>query len=120
MAQPTKASEDEAIRDVILRQLRAFQRDDGPTAFSFTAPQIQLKFGTPDIFMRMVRIAYQQVYRPQEIKFQSLETIDERLVQKVLLVGPGGDLVVAHCSMVVVDGNWRIRGCLLVKSGQGV
>ena len=78
------------IRGIIERQLAAFQRDDGATAFGFASPTIRAIFGTPENFMSMVRDGYAPVYRPREVEFQDLADIDGVPTQRVLLVGPDG------------------------------
>jgi hypothetical protein len=106
-----------AIRAVISDQLAAFQRDDGPGAFAFASPFIQQKFGTPEIFLQMVRTGYPPVYRPREVQFRDLAWQDGRLYQKVFLVGPDGEPVLALYEMQrQPDGSWRINGCILTKS----
>ena len=105
-----------AIRAVIEHQLVAFQRDDAASAFSDASPGIQAKFGTPDVFMEMVRTGYQPVYRPRETEFRDLVAGPEGLVQKVLFVGPDGRPVLALYSMEREDdGSWRISGCVLLE-----
>lgn len=105
------------IRQVVADQLAAFQRDDGPGAFAFASPFIQQKFGTPGIFLEMVRTAYPPVYRPREVQFRELAMENGRLFQKVLLVGPEGQPVLALYEMQrQPDGSWRINGCILTQS----
>ena len=48
----------DTIRGVIQGQVDAFRRDDGGAAFGYASPEIQEMFGTPDIFMDMVRQGY--------------------------------------------------------------
>ncbi len=106
-----------AIRQVIERQIAAFQRDDGPAAFAFAAPGIQGMFGDPDTFMEMVRTGYLPVYRPREVEFRGLVVRRGTPIQEVLLVGPDGRPVLALYSMErQADGSWRISGCTLVKA----
>ena len=64
-----------AIRETIQAQLDAFRRDDGETAFGFASPTIQSLFGTPELFMQMVRQGYRPVYRPQVFEFRELVTL---------------------------------------------
>lgn len=107
------------IRAIIERQLAAFQRDDGVTAFGFASPTIRAIFGTPENFMSMVRSGYAPVYRPREVEFQDLADLDGVLTQRVLLVGPDGRVVVAHYFMQrQPDGAWRINGCVLKGAAQ--
>ena len=104
-----------AIEAVITRQIEAFQRDDGDTAFGFAAPSIQGMFLTPERFMAMVRGGYRPVYRPREYRFARLSYLGETLVQFVAIVGPDGAPVVAAYYMEQQpDGSWRIAGCELL------
>ncbi len=111
------AADAAAIHSVIERQHAAFQRDDAAAAFAFASPEIQARFGTPAAFIEMVRRAYQPVYRPREREFRALVEGEEGPVQKVLLVGPEGRVVLALYSMErEADGSWRISGCTLVEA----
>ena len=116
-AQAVSPAEEQAIREVIQSQLDAFQRDDAATAYSYAAPSIQQMFTTPDIFMEMVKLGYQPVYRPREVEFRELGDVNGTLVQDVFVVGPDGKPVIARYSMQKQpDGSWRINGCALVKA----
>lgn len=77
-----------AIHRVVTAQLDAFQRDDGAAAFAHAAPAIQARFGTPERFLRMVRTAYPEVYRPRAITFGRTRLADGRIVQPVEIIGP--------------------------------
>jgi hypothetical protein len=111
------SAEDPAIRDVIAGQLDAFGRDDGPGAFAFASPTIRTKFQSPEIFMQMVRRHYAPVYRPSEISFQALHASPRGPVQEVLLVGPGGQVVIALYFMQrQPDASWKIDGVQLVEA----
>jgi hypothetical protein len=104
-----------AIEAVITRQIAAFQRDDGDTAFGFASPVIQGMFLTPERFMAMVRGGYQPVYRPREYHFARLTYLGDALVQYVAIIGPDGAPVVAAYTMEQQqDGSWRIAGCELL------
>jgi Domain of unknown function (DUF4864) len=103
-----------AIRDVIQRQVDAFQRDDGDSAFGYASPAIRGMFGTAEIFMDMVRQGYQPVYRPRVFDFREIVTLHGEVTQKVHVVGPDGRPVTAYYPMVQLpDGTWRINGCFL-------
>jgi hypothetical protein len=106
-----------AIRAVIESQIDAFRRDDAAAAFSFAAPGIQARFGTPERFMTMVRTSYPAVYRPRTVSFEAAQVLDGRVIQPVVLVGPDGDVVIALYGMERErDGSWRIDGVRLVAS----
>jgi hypothetical protein len=105
-----------AIRQVIGDQIAAFRRDDGPGAFAFASPTIQNMFGTPELFMDMVRNGYQPVYRPQRFDFARLVWMDGQLTQLVDIVGPDGIAVTAAYAMELQpNGLWRINGCRLLR-----
>ena len=106
-----------AIVSVIERQLAAFQRDDGREAFFYASPRIQARFGTPELFMEMVRQSYPPVYRPERIQFLELETMSGTPVQRVFLVGPERRHWMALYPMRRTrEGEWRIDGCVLIPS----
>lgn len=102
-----------AIRSIIEGQLEAFQRDDAIGAFAFASPGIQMQFGTPENFMRMVTTAYQAVYRPRSVLFEDITTINGALTQPVLLLDSSG-VPVRALYLMEFDGTWRINGCYLV------
>ena len=108
------SSDQDAIRDVIQRQVDAFRRDDGETAFGFASPAIRGMFGSSDVFMDMVRQGYQPVYRPRVFEFREIVTLHGMVTQKVHVVGPDGRPVTAFYPMAQQpDGSWRIEGCYL-------
>jgi len=104
----------QAIRAVIEQQLEAFQRDDGAGAFSFAAPIIKRKFGSPEVFMQMVRQGYDPVYRPTSREFRQTTVMADRAVQEVLLVDRAGKAWLARYFMErQADGTWQIAGVRL-------
>ena len=109
----------EAIESVIGRQLEAFRRDDGAAAFAFASPTIQSMFGTPEAFMAMVRRSYRPVYRPLEVRFEALVVHDGEYIQRVRLVGPEHEVVIALYEMQrQPNGEWRIDGCFLLQAAE--
>jgi hypothetical protein len=102
-----------AIRKVISDQLDAFKRDDGPRAFSFATAGIRAQFGTPEVFMDMVRTQYAVVYRPKSVQFQAPEIVDGQVVQPVRMTDAEGQTWLAIYPMLREAGVWRTNGCLL-------
>lgn len=101
----------DAIRQVIEGQIAALQRDDWPRAFSYAAPNIQEKFGSPEGFRRMVLNSYTIVHRPTAVSFEDLEEVSGRLAQKVFMVGSDGlAAIVVYFMDKLDDGVWRIVG----------
>jgi hypothetical protein len=102
-----------AIRKVISEQIDAFRRDDGPRAFSFATAGIRAQFGTPEVFMDMVRTQYAVVYRPKSVQFQPPEIVDGQVVQPVRMTDAEGQTWLAIYPMLREAGVWRTNGCLL-------
>jgi len=97
------------------KQLDALKRDDWLEAFSYAAPFIQRKFGSPDTFRRMVMGGYSIVHRPRMVSFKGLEEQSGRLAQNVLMVGPNGrSAMVVYFMEKMDDGAWRIAGVSIV------
>jgi hypothetical protein len=102
-----------AIRKVISEQIDAFKRDDGPRAFSLATAGIRAQFGTPEVFMDMVRSQYAVVYRPRSVQFQAPEIVDGQVVQPVRMTDAAGRAWLAIYPMLREAGGWRTNGCLL-------
>jgi hypothetical protein len=102
-----------AISKVISEQIDAFKRDDGPSAFSLATAGIRAQFGTPEVFMEMVRSQYAVVYRPKSVQFQAPEIVDGQVVQPVRMTDADGAAWLAIYPMLREAGGWRTNGCLL-------
>jgi len=102
-----------AIRKVISEQIDAFAHDDGPRAFSLATAGIRAQFGTPEVFMDMVRSQYAVVYRPKSVQFQVPEIVDGQVVQPVRMTDSDGQAWLAIYPMLREGGSWRTNGCLL-------
>jgi len=76
-------ADSKAIETTIRAQINAFQADDFERAFTYASPTIQQIFRAPDVFGRMVRQGYPMVYRPSEIAFLELATVEGYFWQKV-------------------------------------
>jgi len=113
------AADRHAIQSVISRQIEAFRQDDGETAFSFASPTIRGMFGTAEVFMAMVRQSYRPVYRPREVRFGQLLTRRALPTQRVILVGPDQEVVIALYEMQrQPNGDWKINGCYLLAADE--
>jgi hypothetical protein len=111
---PVSEQDRAAIRSIIQGQVDAFRRDDGAAAFDYSSPMIHEMFGTPEIFMDMVRRGYPMVYRPRVFDFGEVVMLNGAPTQKVLVVGPDGKRHMAFYPMTrLPDGTWRIDGCYL-------
>lgn len=99
------------IATIIRRQIAAFKRDDGATAFSFADKTIQQLFVSPARFMRMVSSGYPMIYRAASLEFGPLDQQSaDRALQPIGIGDDQGRLWLAIYSMIRRDGQWRIAG----------
>jgi hypothetical protein len=110
------ASSQAAIRSVITQQLDAFKAEDGVAAEAFASPGIRDRFPDPASFMGMVKQSYGALIRPKSTQFGELSQTALGLVQKLTVVDSTGVVWTAAYTMTLVDGQWRISGCYMLKS----
>jgi hypothetical protein len=105
-----------AIRGVIAEQLEAFARDDARRAFALATNGIRERFGTPEVFMDMVRTGYPVVYRPKSVQFEKPAVVEGEVIQPVRMTDAEGNAWIALYPMQrQADGVWRINGCQLAR-----
>ena len=120
LALPALAADD-AAQSVIRSQEQAFGRDDAATAYSYAAPAIQNMFPQADIFLNMVQRSYAPVYRHKSFEFGEARAMDGKIAQVVHIVDADGVPWEALYTLELEpDGNFKISGCVLRKTGQGV
>jgi hypothetical protein len=116
MAAPPSDADRQQFQSLIGDQIAAFRRDDFSAAFGMASPAIQGLFMNPDGFSRMVKGAFQPVYRPRSVTFGPALDSPTGPLQRVFLVGPDGKAWVAEYTMQrQPDGTWRINGCRLLE-----
>ena len=109
-------SDEGKIQATIQLQIEAFQRDDLVAAFEYASPNIQTIFKSSKRFGLMVQRGYPMVYRPSDIKFLELETIEGEFWQKVRIQDQQGRFHVMAYRMISLDGKWLINGVQLLPS----
>jgi Domain of unknown function (DUF4864) len=122
LAAPVRAADDVATAQGVIRsQVEAFSRDDAVTAYSYASPAIQNMFPQADIFLAMVRRSYAPVYRHKSFEFGEARAMDGKIAQVVHIVDADGVPWEALYTLELEpDGNVKISGCVLRKTGQGV
>ncbi len=111
---PVRAEEPaDSIQAVIVSQLDALQANDPAAAFAHASPTIQSKFGTPEVFRRMVETGYSVIWRPASYQMLALAETAAGPVQTVLFQDHEGRLFEAAYQMRLIDGVWRINGVSL-------
>lgn len=112
-----RAAEWTSIRQVIGDQRKALKAGDGKRALSLASRGIREQFGTPEIFLAMVRDAYGALIGARYTEFLEGAVIDGAVIQPLRLVAPDNTVMVALYTMERdKDGRWRIAGCVLAPS----
>jgi hypothetical protein len=105
-------------RSVIERQIDAFRKDDGETAFGFASPSIRELFRDPEHFMAMVKNGYQPVYRPRHFAFGAITDTESGLTATLSIEDAEGTAWTAIYTLEKQpDGSWKISGCRLERVG---
>ncbi len=114
---PLSAADRQKIKCVITAQIKAFERNDAATAFSYSTPEIRDHFGSSRNFMEMVRGSYSALYMHASREFLEAAIIDGEVIQPLQIVTRSGETLVALYSLErQPDNNWRIGGCELAPS----
>ena len=111
---PARADEPaDSIQAVIVAQLDALQANDLRAAFAHASPMIQSKFGTPEVFGRVVETGYPVIWRPARHEMLALLETATGRIQLVLFEDRAGRFFEAVYDMRRIDGVWRINGVYL-------
>lgn len=109
-----------AIRQLIEKQLQAFQQQDEAIAFSLTSPTIQRKFARQD-FMRTIEDKYSAMIQPRSIIFRGFTLINDFPALVSTVMDREGKLsqaifIVQHQR----DFSWRVHGYELVSMDEKI
>jgi len=98
-------------------QLDAFAGDDAAKAFSYATPGIHAQFGSPEVFMAMVREGYAVMLSPASIQFLPPAIEAGQMIQLVRLTDAAGRVWLARYVMEKQKGGaWRVGGCSLAPT----
>lgn len=108
------------IRQLIEKQLQAFQQNDHQTAYSLTSPSIRRKFAQPD-FIKMVENRYSALINSRSLMFRGFTLINDFPALVSTIMDQDGSLlqaifVVQHQQ----DYSWRIHGYELVSINEKI
>jgi hypothetical protein len=103
------------IRQLVEKQLQAFQQNDEATVFSLTSPTIQSKFRAHD-FLAMIKTKYNAIASPRSVMFRGFTLINDYPALVCMIMNHQGALaqgifIVQHQQ----DYSWRIHGYELVS-----
>jgi hypothetical protein len=114
-AQTVSDSDQATFRGIISSQIEAFRGGDAAKAFSFASPTLNRQFGSPEVFMEMVRRGYQPVIDPQSFSFGPVTAeMNGRPTQVVTIIDRAGKSWTAlYAFEQQADGSWRISGVIL-------
>ena len=98
------------IRQLIEKQLRAFQQNDLETAFSLTSPVMQKKLTRQD-FMTILNEKYDCLIKPRSIMFRGFTLVDNYPALVSTIMDSQGNLAQGIFVMQhQPDYSWRIHG----------
>ncbi|MCC0177509.1 DUF4864 domain-containing protein [Waterburya agarophytonicola K14] len=103
------------IRQLVEKQLHAFQQNDEATAFALMSPSIQEKISQRDL-IKKIRSKYSAIVRPRSIMFQGFTLVDNYPALVSMVMDRKGEL--AQAVFVVQhqpDYSWRIHGYELLS-----
>ena len=104
------------IRQLVEKQLQAFQQNDGNTAFSLTSPTIQQKFQQTESFMAMIETKYHALVSPRSIMFRGFTLISNYPALVLMIMDRDGNLAQGVFIMQhQPDYSWRIHGYELMS-----
>ncbi len=102
------------IKKIIRLQIEAMRRDDWDEAFKYASRDIQLSFGNPKIFRKMVLAKYRIVYQPRLLSFKKIKLVNGIPAQGVYMVDDRGkSAMVVYFMRQDENRNWRINGVQL-------
>ena len=113
-------SDKAAIRQLIEKQLQAFQQQDEATAFSLTSPTIQKNFARQE-FMKAIAEKYSALTRPRSIMFRGFTLVNNFPALVSTVMDRQGTLsqgifIVQHQQ----DYSWRIHGYELIPMDEKI
>ena len=113
-------SDKAAIRQLIEKQLQAFQQQDEATAFSLTSPTIQKNFARQE-FMKAIAEKYSALTRPRSIMFRGFTLVKNFPALVSTVMDREGTLsqgifIVQHQQ----DCSWRIHGYELIPMDEKI
>ena len=104
------------IRQLVEKQLQAFQHDDGDTAFALISPTVQSKFEHTEDFMAMVRSNYNSIFSSRSIMFRGFTLVGDYPALVLVIMDQAENLaqgvfILQHQP----DYSWRIHGYELLS-----
>ena len=116
----SNTDKDAGIQDTILRQIEAFANNDPEQAWALASEGIQRRFGSSQVFLDMVRLAYPAVHNATAIEFSDRVPHDGFQIQVVKLKGPEGERWDVYYRMVLTEDVWKIAGVRLQPAEPGI
>ncbi len=114
-----KPSADLDARQIIERQLAAFERDDAAEAFSYATPEIQAQFPDPTLFLDAIADAFPAARRHRNVEFGPTAEEEGAVAEAVIVTDDDGQVWNAIYKLEKEpQGSWRISGVVLEKSDQ--
>jgi len=98
------------IENVISAQLEAFKAKDIYQAYSFASPHIKRRYPSPEIFDKMVRASFNDIWDSKQYLFKNMNQIDDVTYQEVLVFSQSDVATDYLYSLSKYNGKWLITG----------
>ena len=109
-----------SIRQVIEKQLQAFEQGDINTAYALTSPTVQSKF-EPQDFMQMMQKHYGAIVKPRSIMFRRFTLVDNFPALSSMIMNREGSLAeVFFVMQLQPDFSWQIHNYQLIPLNEKI
>lgn len=113
-------SDKATIRQLIEKQLQAFEQNDTETAFSLISPIVQQKLSCQD-FMTILNEKYDCLVKPRSIMFRGFTLVDNYPALVSTIMDRQGNLAQGIFVMQhQPDYSWRIHGYKLIPLSEKI
>jgi len=111
------------VQAIVVQQFKAFAQDDADSAFETATPAVRESFGSPGMFLAVVRGMYPMIYNASSVTFHKPQedASDGTVLQLVQIqdpeAGPDGKSWLALFALErQPDSTWRISNCVVTEN----
>lgn len=109
------------VQAVVIAQFSAFAEDDADSAFATATPAVRESFGSPGLFLAVVRGLYPMVYQATSVTFHKPQSEDGHALQLVEIHDPsngedGKSWLAIFALERQPDMSWRISNCVVSEN----
>lgn len=109
------------IQSVVQRQMKAFNENDYPTAYTFASESIRRRF-SKERFENMVKSGYPQIAKSHLVSFGEITLSGDKQAAVAIVHVTGKDrvTVIARYEMVLEEAGWKIGGVMILEESRPI